>query len=48
VAAGERVSERRGRRRSLSAGIFHILCRVPAIWHSTKIFFNLKIFFAKC
>jgi hypothetical protein len=24
------------------------LCRVPAIWHSAKIFFNLKINFAKC
>jgi hypothetical protein len=24
------------------------LCRVPAIWHSAKLFFNIKIHFGEC
>jgi hypothetical protein len=50
VAQGwDRESERRERRRKKSGAKFiFLLCRVPAIWHSTKIFFIFKISFAEC
>jgi hypothetical protein len=39
----ERVRDKEGYQRYL-----HVLCRVPVIWHSAKIFFNFKIRFAEC
>jgi hypothetical protein len=51
VSRGEVTeSERRGRRRKEKAGqpFIYLLCRVPTIWHSAKIFFNFKIMFAEC
>jgi hypothetical protein len=45
----ERVrGEKEGERRTREQFIF-FLCRVPTIWHSTKIFLKFfKIFFAEC
>jgi hypothetical protein len=45
----DRESERRERRRKKpGAKYILLLCQVPAIWHSVKIFFIFKISFAEC
>jgi hypothetical protein len=45
----DRESERRERRRKKPGAKFiFLICRVPAIWHSAKIFFIFKICFVEC
>jgi hypothetical protein len=35
-------------KKKLGLGYVNRLCRVSAIWHSTKYFLNFKIYFAEC
>jgi hypothetical protein len=47
-AAAARESEREREEESTNSWYVCVLCRVPVIWHSAKIFFNFKIRFAEC
>jgi hypothetical protein len=46
-AAACGVSER-VRKKGLTSCYVRVLCQMPVIWHSTKIFFNFKIHLAEC
>jgi hypothetical protein len=45
---GVTESERLERKKEKASRFISLICRVPAIWHSVKIFFNFKIFFVEC
>jgi hypothetical protein len=35
-------------KKNAGPGYVNRLCRVPTIWQSAKLFFNLKIYFVEC